>query len=261
MKLLFIIFLLAGVCQLGFCQIPSDARIFFDEGLKEYKEGNYKLADSLFSEAIQKYKWPEAYFNKASANIQLGNLKEYCINLKLAGDLGDKEYQAKYKSRCTTSETIYRDSNNIFCNKEQASFYEITTKDPYSFILTYTKYVGDSEIFSMVINKRDTAIIKCEEMVLPEFKGGEEKMLKFLVDNVQYPSYSRSNNISGIIFAVFVVTDEGKITDITIQKGEMIDLSHEVIRVIRKMPEWNPGTCGGKPINMQMVLPIRFLLK
>jgi hypothetical protein len=259
-SILFILFIFF-IFHPGECQIPAQAYSYYEQGQREYKAGNFKLADSLFTEAIKNYRWPEAFYNKASASIQMGNLKEYCINLKEAADLGDEGSQEKYKERCTATTTTYRDQNNLYCTKEVASCSEVITKDQHALILNYSKYIGDSLELSMVINKRDTAFIFCQEMVPPEFIGGEQMLLKFLSDNVKYPPHSHTNNITDIIYVVFIVESGGEISSIRIRKGKQIDLIMEVIRVINIMPAWNPGKCNGVPVSMQFELPIRFKLK
>jgi len=38
-------------------------------------------------------------------------------------------------------------------------------------------------------------------------------------------------------------------------------LAEEAVRIVRRMPNWNPGKIGGRPIRVQQTLPIKFELK
>lgn len=96
--------------------------------------------------------------------------------------------------------------------------------------------------------------------VMPEFPGGMSEMVKFLHENLIYPTEMKENGIVGRIFVQFVVTKTGSIQDISIARG--IDgLNREAIRLVKQMPNWKPGKNNGKEVNVNMVIPIRFSLK
>lgn len=96
--------------------------------------------------------------------------------------------------------------------------------------------------------------------VMPEFPGGMSEMVKFLHENLIYPTEMKENGIEGRIFVQFVVTKTGNIQDISIARG--IDgLNREAIRLVKQMPNWKPGINNGKEVNVKMVIPIRFSLK
>ena len=62
------------------------------------------------------------------------------------------------------------------------------------------------------------------------------------------------------MFVTFVVTTEGEIRDIQILKGLGFGADEESIRVISKMPRWNPGMQSGRAVNVRYNLPISFQL-
>lgn len=67
--------------------------------------------------------------------------------------------------------------------------------------------------------------------------------------------------LTGKVFVRFIVDETGKIEDVNIIKsfgkdGEEYD--KEAIRVILSMPNWNPGTIGGKPVSCFYSLPVFF---
>jgi TonB family protein len=64
-------------------------------------------------------------------------------------------------------------------------------------------------------------------------------------------------------FVRFVVNEDGSISDIQLLKksAEFKDLDEEAIRVVKSMPNWEPGKIGGKPVKVYFNLPIIFKFK
>lgn len=98
-------------------------------------------------------------------------------------------------------------------------------------------------------------------VVSPEFPGGMAEMYKFLGKNLVYPLEAQKMNITGKVFANFIVEIDGSIKDITILKGLGMGCDEESIRLIKSMPKWNPGKTNGIPTLMKYTLPINFQLE
>lgn len=95
----------------------------------------------------------------------------------------------------------------------------------------------------------------------PSFPGGTEALYKFLYGNIRYPELARETGIQGTVYVQFVVWNDGSIRNISLERGIGGGCDEEALRVIRMMPDWNPGLQRTKPVNVQMVLPIKFVLK
>jgi TonB family protein len=96
---------------------------------------------------------------------------------------------------------------------------------------------------------------------MPEFKGGFDAMVNYLVTNIKYPEDAKKNNIQGTVFVSFIVMKNGKVEDVSILKGVNPDLDNEALRVVKGMPDWNPGrNDDGKIVNVRFNLPIKFAL-
>lgn len=115
-----------------------------------------------------------------------------------------------------------------------------------------------SPVKGPVINN---SIEENDSIVRPTFKGGQEALFQFISKNVQYPEKAKSKNIEGIVFVGFTITKEGKVTKINVKRKVNEELEKEAIRVIKSMPDWNPGTKDGKKVNIEMVVPISFKMK
>ncbi|PSR52536.1 hypothetical protein AHMF7605_02840 [Adhaeribacter arboris] len=92
----------------------------------------------------------------------------------------------------------------------------------------------------------------------PSFPGGTEKMFAFLGQTIKYPEGAKNAGLQGMVIARFVVTKTGKITDVAIVQSLNPDADAEAKRVISLMPDWEPGTQDGKPLNVRYTFPIRF---
>ncbi len=108
--------------------------------------------------------------------------------------------------------------------------------------------VNDAEVF-MVVEK------------MPEFPGGDAALMKFLNDNVNYPAIAQEHGIQGRVYVSFVVGKDGSIRDVAVGRGVDPALDNEAIRVVKKMPKWNPGQQRGKPVNVKYMLPVNFVLQ
>lgn len=98
---------------------------------------------------------------------------------------------------------------------------------------------------------------------MPEYPGGEEAMMKFISDQIIYPTIARHANITGIIHISFIVEIDGTITHVKLaQDAENIGggCLEESIRVVELMPNWKPGEQRGHKVRVNMVIPIQYIL-
>ena len=96
----------------------------------------------------------------------------------------------------------------------------------------------------------------------PEFPGGIQALMKFLKENVQYPSISRENNSQGKTYVNFVVNTDGSIQNVEVMKSSGDEnLDNEAIRFVKTMPKWSPGKQDGKPVRVRFTIPVVFILQ
>ena len=98
-----------------------------------------------------------------------------------------------------------------------------------------------------------------EEM--PEFPGGPQAMMDYLMKNVCYPKTAFDANIQGRVIAQFVVDKEGTIRGAHVVKSVDPALDAEAVRVINSMPKWTPGRQNGKVVNVKYTIPVNFQLQ
>ncbi len=93
-----------------------------------------------------------------------------------------------------------------------------------------------------------------------EFPGGQPALMKWLNNNIRYPEAAQQNDIQGRVVVNFVVEKDGSIANVKIAKGVDKDLDREAIRVVKKMPRWQPGKNNGVAVRSYFNLPVTFRL-
>ena len=98
-----------------------------------------------------------------------------------------------------------------------------------------------------------------EEM--PEFPGGQEKLMEFLAKSMKYPVEAQKNNEQGRVIVQMVVEADGSISNIKVIRSVSPSLDAEAMRVVGSMPKWKPGRQKGKAVAVKYTLPITFRLQ
>lgn len=110
--------------------------------------------------------------------------------------------------------------------------------------------------------------LKKTEEKMPHFTGGDNAFYDYLDKNVKIPegfdaeSYMKKHGNQFIPISVgFTIDVDGSINNVIIIDGENEALNEKAIQIVKKMPNWVPGSQNGKPVKVQYAIPIRFNLK
>jgi len=93
---------------------------------------------------------------------------------------------------------------------------------------------------------------------LPEFDGGLKAFDTYVERNINYPSKALDAGIEGHVFIQFTVEKDGTVSSVQSVKGFHRECDHEAVRVIRDTPKFTPAIYQGKPIKVDMILPVTF---
>ncbi len=102
--------------------------------------------------------------------------------------------------------------------------------------------------------------VPINSVIAPEYPGGEEGLLKDLQRLVKYPVSALEDEVQGTVYVNFYILKNGKVRNITVQKGVRDDLDTEAVRVVRRLKKWKPATQYGNPVTISFGLPVRFML-
>jgi len=127
---------------------------------------------------------------------------------------------------------------------------------------------------------------------MPAFQGGEPiEFRRFIAQNIIYPREAMENGVTGRVFVVFVVRDDGTVVipdpaelppppetdemdEVVVVGYRPLDkeaplpdekyielLKNEAVRVVTSSPNWEPGKIEGNPVNVMFTFPINFVLQ
>ncbi len=95
----------------------------------------------------------------------------------------------------------------------------------------------------------------------PTFPGGERELLKYLAENIKYPTMAREAGIQGTVAVQFVIEKDGSVSKMMVLKDPGGGCGKEAIRVVQSMPKWSPGEANGHAVKVRFTLPVRFKLE
>lgn len=121
----------------------------------------------------------------------------------------------------------------------------------------------------------------CEQ--LPNFPGGEAKLMEFLMKNVKYPKQAEECGAQGRVIVQFIVEKDGSITkpkvvkfsqdandpQLVVTRATVSEkdyktgiqaLKDEAVRVVKAMPKWTPGKQRGKVVRVKYSIPVTYRL-
>ena len=108
---------------------------------------------------------------------------------------------------------------------------------------------------------KDSSIVYDFPEKMAKFPGGTDAMEAFIRKNLVFPSENKSAGNQGKVYVQFIVEKDGSITNVKIRRGcQYENLNQEAVNLIKKMPNWVPGSTKGKSVRVKQTLPITFTL-
>ena len=114
---------------------------------------------------------------------------------------------------------------------------------------------GPGEPVKKVIDKT-TPIYDAD--VMPAYPGGMEALRNFLQRNLHNPKDMEEGELVNVNVS-FVVGYDGRLQRFEVVKDGGDEFNKEVIRVLKKMPEWVPGKSNGENVSVYYNIPVKFI--
>ncbi|MEY8245279.1 TonB family protein [Heminiphilus faecis] len=96
--------------------------------------------------------------------------------------------------------------------------------------------------------------------VRPTFPGGDEKLMEWISQHIQYPQNAYNSHIQGRVIIQFLVNEDGSVGDAQIIRSVFPSLDEEALRVVTTLPKFNPAILDGKAVEYWFTIPIIFRL-
>ena len=85
--------------------------------------------------------------------------------------------------------------------------------------------------------------------------------MKYLQQNIKYPVNAAKNNIDGRVIVQFVIEKDGSIGEVKVVRSVEEELDAEAVRVVKALPNFEPGRQDGEAVAVWYTLPVMFKLQ
>jgi protein TonB len=114
---------------------------------------------------------------------------------------------------------------------------------------------GPDPIEAVKTVDKTTPILSPE--IMPSFPGGIEALRKYLQRNLQNPQDLEEGQVISVKVQ-FVVGYDGQLKSFQVIEDGGKAFNNEVLRVLKKMPEWVPGKSNGENVSVYYTIPVKF---
>jgi len=210
------------------------------------------IAITIFSLSAFSQKVDTTYFDKRGRITKLKKAKYKELTTTYDDGIIETTYY-KVKNNVLISSTKMKNDKpiGIWVNNDERG--NLLMKRDFDMVVYTKPHVSDK-------NKeeyKDT--LEGRNVVSPTY-GEEGDRLNYMAHNLSYPVEAKESGAQGTVYITFKVTKEGDVTKLQILRGVDPYLDYEAYRMISEMGKWKPGTLDGEPIEMQLNMPIRFIL-
>ncbi len=232
-----------------FAQKKEKSTQLIEKGKQLYNEGKYNQAIKALLQSVNKIPNSEAFLYIGKCCFQMKDTCTGCKYLSSAFKQGATDDVNEYFNQVCFHRTRIHDTVSYVQQRFLEYSYSIIEYSP-CLNMSYQKMYDSSG------NILDSVCI-----IMPEFYGGDEARNQFLAKYIIYPKNATENGIQGTVYVSFIVDSNGKISEIKILSGIGGGCDEEVIRVVKLMPKWKPGTANGKPVKIIFHMPVYFKLQ
>ena len=116
---------------------------------------------------------------------------------------------------------------------------------------------GGTEVKKQEEEVADNSIVE----VPATYPGGEAALLKFVSDNLVYPSIAQDQDLQGTVVLRFRVEKDGSIGQIVVKKSLSKECDQAAAQVVSKLKRFTPARQQGHPVPVWFTLPIRFRIQ
>ena len=123
--------------------------------------------------------------------------------------------------------------------------------------------VDDGEVFNFVNVENKPVFPGCEDLATEDerFNCFNTKIRQFVGKKFEFPEMAKQMGIQGKVWVSFIIEKDGKVSDITIERGVDKLLDDESLRVVNMLPKMIPAKVGGRSVRMRYSLPINAKLQ
>lgn len=111
-----------------------------------------------------------------------------------------------------------------------------------------------------VILQEDTTVYDVVQQ-MPEFPGGVQEMFKFVYTGLSVPTDPVEEGWLYRAVVSFVIEKDGTISNVEVVRPRNTGLEKELVRIVKTMPDWEPGKENNMPVRVKYSLPLHVHLR
>ncbi len=92
--------------------------------------------------------------------------------------------------------------------------------------------------------------------ILPQYPGGEKKLLSTIGQNFQVPQFVLDYGLKIRVLVRFAIDEKGNVTDVSMLEGYNKEVNDAAIKAISQLRRFKPGMIDGVPTKTWFMLPI-----
>lgn len=119
-------------------------------------------------------------------------------------------------------------------------------------------YISKDGSVKTHLSKDEIVYANPDKAAVPQ--GGEQGLLQFLADELQYPKDAMQERLQGKIMVQFTVDEEGYIATGYLNASDAGSLDFEALRMVGNIPPMQPAIYKGEAVRCAWLLPIIFRL-
>jgi protein TonB len=156
--------------------------------------------------------------------------------------------------------TVPRVTEDSLITKKDSSHIQNPDPGPITASIGHADSTGKGKLEPYVDPGVETTAINIAD-TMPEFPGGEAKLVQYLSEHIKYPREAFNMEVSGTVYLKFVVAADGSIRDVTFLKKIGHGCEDEARRVVEHMPRWKPGRFRNRAVPVYFYLPVTYRLQ
>lgn len=117
---------------------------------------------------------------------------------------------------------------------------------------------GHSQVLDSVVSPNFEKV-----EVEAEFPGGASGWKDYMIKKLKADVPAKNGSPIGVFQVIirFIVSKEGKISDVVAETNHGYGMEQEVIRIIKNGPEWKPARQNGRNVNAYRRQPVTFVVQ
>lgn len=114
------------------------------------------------------------------------------------------------------------------------------------------------KIKAQTVSYQNSTILEHAD-TMPEYKGGMDDFY-YKLSQIHYTFLDRMYGCQGRVTLMMVVEKDGTLSNLKVVNGLSEKQDEEILRVVRRLRKWKPGTANGQPVRVLCSEPIDFKL-